>query len=97
MLKISTEMLGEEVMLVLEGSFSGPWVAEVESVWQRTSIGRESRQVRVDLSGVTFVSDEGKQVLEQICASGAEIVSSDLLTKALADELSHKATQAGKR
>lgn len=97
MLKISTEMLSDELMLVLEGSLSGPWVGEVESVWHRTSTGREARRVRVDLSGVTFVSEEGKQLLEQICASGAEIVSSDLLTRALADELSHKHREAGKR
>ena len=97
MLKISTEMSGDDVRLVLEGSFSGPWVAEVASVWHRTSTGRKSRVVRVDLSGVTFVSEEGKQLLEQICASGVEIVSSDLLTRALADELSHKHREAGKR
>ena len=97
MLKISTEMLSDELMLVLEGSLSGPWVGEVESAWHRTSTGREARRVRVDLSGVTFVSEEGKQLLEQICASGAEIVSSDLLTRALADELSHRHRVAGKR
>lgn len=97
MLKISTEMSGDDVKLVLEGSFSGPWVAEVESVWQRTSPGQKSRRVRVDLSGVTFVSEEGKQLLEQIWVSGAEIVSSDLLTEALVDELSHKRRKAGKR
>ena len=97
MLKISTEKLGEDVKLVLEGSLSGPWVAEVERVWRRTSTDRKFRRVKVDLSGVTFVSDEGKQLLEQICASGVEIASSDLLTRALADELSHKHREAGKR
>jgi hypothetical protein len=97
MLKISTKALGDDVTLVLEGSLSGPWVAEVASVWHRTSIGRKSRRVRVDLSGVTFVSDEGRQLLEQICISGVEIVSSDLLTKAIADELSHKHREARKR
>ena len=97
MLKISTEKSGEDVRLVLEGSLSGPWVAEVERVWHRTSTGLKSRVVRVELSGVTFVSEEGKQLLEQICASGVEIVSSDLLTRALAAELSHKHREAGKR
>jgi len=33
MLKIGTEMLDDEVVLVLEGSFSGPCVAEVERAW----------------------------------------------------------------
>ena len=96
MLKISTEKSGEDVKLVLEGSLSGPWVPEVESVWHRTGSDRKSRRVRVDLSGVTFVSEQGKQLLEQMCASGVEIVSSDLLTRALADELSHKHREAGK-
>ena len=97
MLKISTEKSGEDVKLVLEGSLSGPWVAEVEGVWRRTSTDRKFRRAKVDLSGVTFVSEEGKQLLEQICASGVEIVSSDLLTRALADDLSHKHREAGKR
>lgn len=96
MLKISTKRWGDDVMLVLEGSFSGAWVVEVENVWHKARFDRPGR-VRVDLSGVTFVSDEGKQLLEEICASGAEIVSSDLLTKTLADELSHKQRNARKR
>jgi hypothetical protein len=81
MLKISTEKSGEDIKLVLEGSLSGPWVAEVERVWRRTNTDRKFRRVKVDLSEVTFVSDEGKRLLEQICASGVEIASSDLLEK----------------
>jgi len=90
MLKIGTEMLDDEVLLVLEGSLSGPWVAEVELAWQGATVDRQPGEIRVDLSDVTFVSNEGKQLLERMCASGTEIVSSDLLTKALADELLHK-------
>ena len=97
MLKIGTEMLDDEVLLVLEGSLSGPWVAEVERAWHAATIDRQLRRIKVDLSEVTFMSDEGKQLLERICASGTEIFSSDLLTKALADELSHKHRGTGNR
>lgn len=97
MLKIGTEMLHDEVLLLLEGSLSGPWVAEVERAWHGATVDRQPGKIRVDLSDVTFVSDEGKQLLERICASGAEIVSYDLLTKALADELSHKHRGTGGR
>ena len=90
MLKIGTEMLDDEVLLVLEGSLTGPWVAEVERAWRGATLDRQPRKIKVDLSEVTFVSDEGKQMLERICANGTEIFSSDLLTRALADELSHK-------
>jgi hypothetical protein len=97
MLKIGTEMLDEEVLLVLQGSLSGPWVAEAERAWHRATLDRQPVKIRVDLSEVTFVSDEGKQLLERICASGTEIVSFDLLTKALADELSQKHRGTGNR
>ena len=90
MLKIGTEMLHDEVLLVLEGSLSGPWVAEVERAWHGVAVDRRPGKIRIDLSEVTFVSDEGKQLLELICASGTEVFSSDLLTKALVGELSHK-------
>ena len=85
MLKIVTEMLDDEVPLVLEGSLSGPWVAEVERAWQGATVDRQPGKVRVDLSEVTFVSDAGKQLLDRICASGTEILFSDLLTKALVE------------
>jgi hypothetical protein len=97
MLKIGTEGVDDEVLLVLEGSLSGPWVAEVESAWHGATIDRQAGKIRVDLSDVTFVSDEGKQLLERICASGTEIVSCDLLTKVLVDELSQKHRGTGNR
>jgi len=97
MLKIGTEMLDDEVLLVLEGSLSGPWIAEVERAWHAATIDRQPRKIKVDLSEVTFVSDQGEQLLERICASGTEIFSFDLLTKALADELSHKHRGSGNR
>jgi hypothetical protein len=97
MLKIGTDMLDDEGLLVLEGSLSGPWVAEVERAWHGATIDRQPRKIKVDLSEVTFVSEEGEQLLERMCANGADIVSSDLLTKALADELSHKHRGTGHR
>jgi len=90
MLKISTESSGNVVLLVLEGSLSGPWIAELESACQRADIDQQPERIRVDLSEVTFVSNEGKELLERICGIGVEVVSSDLLTKALCEELSKK-------
>ena len=97
MLKISTEVLGEQVLLVLEGSLSGPWVAELQTAWRRASINRRAERIKVDLSGVTFFSEEGRRILEQICATGVEIVSSNLLTKPLCEELSKKYRGIGNR
>ena len=97
MLKISTEVLGEQVLLVLEGSLSGPWVAEAQAAWRRASINRQAERIRVDLSGVTFFSEEGRRLLEQICATGDEIISSNLLTKPLCEEFSKRYRRIGNR
>lgn len=94
MLKISTQLSRDKLLLVLEGSLSGPWVAEVESVWLLAIVDRQPNSLIIDLSAVTFVTDEGKRLLEQICARGTEIVSSDLLTRELAEELCHKHRRA---
>ena len=90
MLKINTQQFDNEVLIILEGSLTGPWVAELETAWRRANTERRPGKTRVDLSGVTFVSEAGTRLLDQICAAGAEIVSADLCTKALADELSRK-------
>ena len=95
MLKISTEELLGEVLLVLEGSLSGPWVPEVERAWHRVSSQPLLRKLRVDLSGVTFVSEQGRSLLERMCASGVELFSSDLQTRALCEELSQKHREIG--
>jgi anti-anti-sigma regulatory factor len=95
MLKISTEELLGELLLVLEGSLSGPWVPELERVWQRVSSQPPHRKLRVDLSGVTFVNEQGRSLLERMCASGAELFSSDLQTRALCEELSQKYREIG--
>jgi len=90
MLKISIEVVADEVLLILEGRLSGPWVAEVESTWRHASANRDAKRISVNLSGVTFISEEGQWLLERICATGIEMFSSDLLTKTLCEELSKK-------
>jgi hypothetical protein len=97
MLKISTKMHGDTLTLVLEGSLDGPWVKEVEVAWQSAGADHGHRKVKVDLTEVTFVSQAGRRLLEQLCVGETEIVSSDLLTKSLVDEISGKLSNSKKR
>ena len=87
MLKVSTKVRFDTLVFILEGSLSGLWVEEVDRVFHMAVVNDQYARVEVDLSHVTFVSPEGKQLLERLCASGAGIVSSALLTKSLVDEL----------
>jgi len=87
MLKVTKEIYNNTVVLILEGSLSGPWVQEVDRVCRVSAVTERYVTVTVDLSHVTFVSEEGKELLERLCASGAEIISSDVLTKSLVEEI----------
>ena len=87
MLKVSKKIRFDTLVFILEGSLSGLWVQEVDRVCRMAVVNDQCARVELDLSDVTFVSPEGKQLLERLCASGAGIVSSALLTKSLVDEI----------
>jgi len=87
MLRVSTKIRFDTLVLILEGSLSGLWVDEVDRVCRMAVVNDQRAGVEVDLSEVTFVSPEGKQLLERLCARGVGVVSSALLTKSLVDEI----------
>lgn len=67
MLKITQS----EHCLRLEGRVAGPWVTEVRKAVE----DQRSRRTpfKVDLSGVTFVNDEGAELLRGLSAGGVEL------------------------
>lgn len=87
MLRVSTKIRFDTLVFILEGSLSGLWVQEVDRVCGMAVVNHQCARIELDLSDVTFVSPEGKQLLETLCASGAGIVSSSLLTKSLVDQI----------
>ena len=68
MLKIGTEMLDDEVLLVLEGSLSGPWVAEVELAWQGAT-GRVTG-LEVTVENRRFFTNHPNVTSPTACLSG---------------------------
>jgi hypothetical protein len=67
MLKITQS----EECLRLEGRVAGPWVGEVrKAVEDRLPLGRP---LTLDLSGVTFVNEEGAAMLRGLTAKGVEM------------------------
>lgn len=67
--------------LRLEGRVAGPWVGEVQKAVdaQRPS----GRALTLDLSGVTFVNDEGAQLLRSLTAKGIEMTGTSRFVAAV--------------
>ena len=94
MLKIAVHTLGRVMLFALEGKLAGPWVKELEFCW-RSVVGRQPiNPARVDLSSVTFIDSDGKDLLGRMHREGAELVATGCLNKCIVEEIMREVKQA---
>ncbi|HEX6905883.1 MAG TPA: STAS domain-containing protein [Terriglobales bacterium] len=93
MFRATVEHHGDLVTLRIEGRLSGPCLSELENCWRQIVNGNGSRQLVVDLKEVTFVSSQGKQLLEKLCRAGARLTGDGLMTRALVEQITHSVGQ----
>jgi len=86
-LRITLLSQSELLTLRLEGKLNGPWVSELKRSWDGLHGEAPQRPVAVDLSEVTYVSPEGKMLLESMWRQGAKLQSCSLLTRFLLSQL----------
>jgi anti-anti-sigma regulatory factor len=97
MFRATVEHDGELVTLRIEGRLSGPCLAELENCWRQMVHGNGSHRIVVDLTEVTFVSSQGKQLLERLCRAGARLTGDGLMTRALVEQITESAGPVGKQ
>jgi anti-anti-sigma regulatory factor len=81
MLRITLVPDSQPPTLKLEGKLTGPWVGELEHSWSEISQNGFHHPLRVDLTDVTFISPEGKQLLRTMLQQGTELQSRSLMTQ----------------
>jgi anti-anti-sigma regulatory factor len=96
MLKITTLINAESTTFRLEGRLAGPWVQELERCWLSTVSAKTRSPLSVDLSAVSYVDAEGKELLNKIYQAGAELVASGCLTSCVVKEIT-QAVRSGER
>jgi anti-anti-sigma regulatory factor len=87
MLRITTNTYPQALTLRLEGRLEGPRVAVLAQCWSGALLKLDGRQLRIDLNGVTFVDAQGKALLAEMYAQGADLLGEDLETKAIVAEI----------
>jgi hypothetical protein len=85
MLKITTRVEAEVVVFELEGKLAGPWVNELEQSWRIAGRAQQSYPLRMDLSSVTFIDQEGKDLLRKMYREGATLVATGCLNKCIVE------------
>jgi hypothetical protein len=87
MLKITNNKIDGGATLTLEGKLAGAWVDELRRCWRRLALIGDAKPVSVDLSGVTWVSDEGKALLRVMRRGGAELLAANMLVAGIVAEI----------
>ena len=98
MLKITVESSATEIRFRLEGKVAGPWVRELERTWRESAAICGIDHITVDMSEVTFVDTDGRELLAQLCRGGATLKASGCMMKCLVEDIRRSArNQPGQR
>jgi hypothetical protein len=86
-LKITVQNGSNATTLRLEGRVVGPWVNELDRTWRGLAPSLGSKKLSVDLRGVTYVDQAGRDLLADIHnEADAELLADTPLTKYFAEE-----------
>ena len=76
----------------LEGTLAGDWAVEFERCWRSVTASSRVSRIVVDLAGVTFVDDTGKELLGLMMKEGAELISRDILMNSIVEEIARESS-----
>ena len=79
MLKITLHDTADRLRVELEGRLAGAWVCELEQCWHTTRAYQPPRQCSVDLTGVTFIDQAGRYLLQLMHRDGVRFVATSLM------------------
>jgi len=97
MLKITRHTDNHSTTLQLEGRLAGPWVEELERCWASTVGEQDKRELRIDLSAVTYVDASGKDLLKKLSRKGVGLAASGCLTSCIVEEITRAVGGAKRR
>lgn len=87
MLRITTLRGERGATLRLEGKLAQEWVREAEKEWEALAAAPQCDRIVIDLCGVSFVDDPGRELLKRMHSAGAKLIGTGLVTSALIEEI----------
>jgi anti-anti-sigma factor len=87
MLKITINTNRRIVTLKLEGKLAGPWVPELERVWQAALTDPACKSIVVELCDVTFIDAEARDLLARVYCRGARFKTAGFMVKSIMEEI----------
>jgi anti-anti-sigma regulatory factor len=84
---IGGDVGGGDVGLFVEGRLAGACVSELEKCWRGAVAGESAVPCMVDLTHVSFIDANGKQLLTQMHEHGVKLVANGLMSKFVIHEI----------
>jgi anti-anti-sigma regulatory factor len=96
MLRITVHENEKDQTIQLDGKIAGPWVEEFNRIWHSLAPSLGSKQLHLDLRGVTFVDVKGRQLLREVYQkANAHFVADSPLTRYFADDAMRQSPKSG--
>jgi len=93
MLKVTIIDTPTEQRIVLFGKLVGPWISELQTVWEECRQQLGTRKRVVDLNEVTLADHTAKPLLVTMMKEGAELVGNGMVNQWLIQDLKEGKTQ----
>jgi len=97
MLKITIIDTPTEHRIALVGKLVGPWIRELEKVWEQARQQLGNRRSVVDLNDVTLIDGSADSLLLTMLKQGAELVANSMQNRWLIQALKEGKTQVSVR
>jgi hypothetical protein len=83
--------------LIVEGSLTGAWVAELSTTWRNANQELGGRKLVIDLCNLTVISHEGEDAIFNLMKKGAKFSCGGVLTRYVLKQLARKKQQESRR
>jgi hypothetical protein len=83
--------------LIVEGSLTGAWVAELSTTWRNANQELGGRKPVIDLCNLTVISHEGEDAIFNLMKKGARFSCGGVLTRYVLKQLALKKQQESPR
>ena len=88
MLRISTQIAEDELVIKLEGCLAGAWVGELDTFWRHAARSPTGLRMRVDLRDVCHVDEAGRELMTRMYLAGSQFDTTGCVMPEVVREIS---------
>ena len=90
MLKISIVEGRKQRRLVVEGRLIAPWSEELKTACQRARSGLDGRELAIDLTNLTTISQQGENLLLEVMKQGVRFRGCGVFTNEILKQVARR-------